>query len=107
MFLSKALASQSVGINVQKHFCIFLWRSKTILRPLEILQRVKRLTKMQVRMKRKDASCCICKLKCQEDSTLALALTYLILDRNLNFHPNEVLVMKGYGQLAGAALIQG
>ena len=68
-------------------------------------QRVKTLTKMQVRMKRKDASCCICKLKCQEDSTLALALTYGILDRNLNCHPNEVLFMQGYGQLAGAALI--
>ena len=61
-----------------------------------MLQRVKRLTKMQVRMKRKDASCCICKLKCQEDSTLAL--TYLILDRNLNCYPNGVLFMQGYGQ---------
>ena len=56
-------------------------------------------------MKRKDASCCICKLKCQEDSIFALALTYLILDRNLNFHPNEFLFMQGYGQLAGSALI--
>ena len=49
-------------------------------------------------MKRKDASCCICKLKCQEDSTLALALTYLILNRNLNWYPNGVLFMQGYGQ---------
>ena len=56
-------------------------------------------------MKRKDASCCICKLKCQEDSTPTLALNNLILDRNLNCHPNEVLFMQGYGQLAGAALI--
>ena len=51
---------------------------------------------MQVRMKRKDASCCICKLKCQEDSTLAL--TYLILGRNLNCYPNGVLFMQKYGQ---------